>query len=197
PEPRYLTDQPVRLARAVADQAAVAIENARLFTETERRARETEALLRADAELFRSLSLDSVFQALVDVTVDVLGADKGIVTMRDPDSDAIMVRAARNVSEEFLRVSRERLARMSSADSPRRLEIHENHPVHADPGRPAHPGDEPEVISSVDVPVRIAGHVAGSFSVGYTSAHIFSSEEQRVLLALAERASLAITNAEL
>ena len=53
-EARYFNDQHVRLARAVADQAAVAIENARLFTETERRARETEALLRADAELFRS-----------------------------------------------------------------------------------------------------------------------------------------------
>ena len=61
------------LARAVADQAAVAIENARLFEETQRRGREMEALLRADEELFQSLSLDAVFQALVDVCVDVLG----------------------------------------------------------------------------------------------------------------------------
>ena len=35
---------------------------------------ENGCLLRADAKLFQSLSLDSVLQALVDVTVDVLGA---------------------------------------------------------------------------------------------------------------------------
>lgn len=48
------TAEHARLARAVADQAAVALENAGLYTETERRARATEALFRADEELFRS-----------------------------------------------------------------------------------------------------------------------------------------------
>jgi GAF domain-containing protein len=82
-QPGYFTDEHAKLARAVADQAAIAIENARLYTETQTRAREMEALLRADRELFRSLSVDDVLQALVDVTVDVLGADKGLVTMWD------------------------------------------------------------------------------------------------------------------
>jgi GAF domain-containing protein len=82
--PGYFTQENARLVRAIADQAAVGIENARLFAETEARARETEALIRADEDLFRSLNLDAVFQALSDVAVDVLKVDKCIVTAGTP-----------------------------------------------------------------------------------------------------------------
>ena len=63
-QPAYFTADHARLARAFADQAVVALENARLFDETERRAREMEALFRSDEKIFRSLDLDDVLQAL-------------------------------------------------------------------------------------------------------------------------------------
>lgn len=66
--------------RAFADRAAPALENARLYEGMRSSARRFEALSRADNELFRSLDLDTVLQAFVDVTVDVLGVDKSIVT---------------------------------------------------------------------------------------------------------------------
>ena len=74
-EKGFYTDHHADLVAAIASHAAVAIENARLYEDVQRGARETEALLRADSELFRTLSLEAVLQALVDVTVDVLRAD--------------------------------------------------------------------------------------------------------------------------
>jgi signal transduction histidine kinase len=51
--------------------------------------------------------------------------------------------------------------------------------------------------SSIDVPVVAGGRPAGLFGAGYVAPHTFTDSEQRVLLALADRASVAIANAEL
>ncbi len=78
------------------------MENARLYDEMRSSARRFEALSRADSELFRSLDLDTVLQALVDVTVDVLGVDKSMVSTWDVDARVMSLRAWRNLGESTL-----------------------------------------------------------------------------------------------
>jgi signal transduction histidine kinase len=54
------------------------------------------------------------------------------------------------------------------------------------------------VKATTDIPIRSPqGAVLGGFGVMYTEPHTFSEDEKRVLIALAERASVAISNAEL
>ena len=86
--PGHFTEDNVKLARAVADQAAVAIANAQLFDQTQRQARDWSSVTRG-RELFQSLNLDRVLQALVDVSVDVLGADKSLVMLHEGEVDVI------------------------------------------------------------------------------------------------------------
>ncbi|MBI5289169.1 MAG: GAF domain-containing protein [Chloroflexi bacterium] len=189
--------QHARLARAVADQAAVAIENARLYEEAGRRTRETEALLRADAELYRSLSLDDVFQALCDVAVDVLGMDKCMVTTIEDETGRYTTRASRGLSKESLarmtaireRTPRAALARMTA-------------PIITEDARTAIPEmrevfEAEGIVSTMDVPIRIEGKVHGDFAVARTRRHVPTSDEQRLFQALADRASVAIQNAAL
>jgi signal transduction histidine kinase len=57
--------------------------------------------------------------------------------------------------------------------------------------------DAEGIISTIDVPVRIGSVVHGDFGVIYTRRHLPSKEELRLFQALADRASLAIQNAEL
>jgi two-component system nitrate/nitrite sensor histidine kinase NarX len=47
------------------------------------------------------------------------------------------------------------------------------------------------------LPIRIGGRVFGIFSVCYNQPHAFPEDEQRLFLALAQRAALAIENAQL
>jgi GAF domain-containing protein len=75
-ETREFAHDEVWLATAFADQAALAIENARLHTQLEQRLREQEALYRADEQIYRSLRMDEVLEALVDVARDLLQPDK-------------------------------------------------------------------------------------------------------------------------
>lgn len=51
----------------------------------DRRQLELEVLYLADEHLYRHLRLDRVLQALVDVVIDLLQADKASVQVWDPD----------------------------------------------------------------------------------------------------------------
>ena len=194
--PAYFTADHARLARAFADQAVVAIENARLYEEVHRRAKETEALFRSDDQLFRSLDLDAVLQALVDVTVDVLAVDGSIVATWDADARVMSLRAWRDLGQSTLAYIRSVFDRRTqSMDSPAFI-------VTEDISRaPAHlvPIMESEGLRSlIEIPVVSPdGRPLGFFSVGYRTDHQVDEAEKRLFTALAERAAIAISNAEL
>ena len=207
-EPAYFTADHARLARAFADQASIAIENARLYEEMRSSARRFEALSRADSELFCSLDLDTVLQALVDVTVDVLGVDKSMVTTWDADANVMTLRASRNLSEPTLAYIRglfdQRTQHLEARNAGRERydDSLEGIVVTEDLSRASPhlvPIIEAESIGSmIEVPVFSAdGRPLGFFSVAYTADHHFDEGEKRLLVALAERAAVAISNAEL
>ena len=204
-EPAHFTADHARLARAFADQAALAVENARLYEDMRSSARRFEALSRADSELFRSLDLDTVLQALVDVTVDVIGVDKSMVSTWDVDTRVMSLRASRNLGESTLAYIRglfdQRTQRLESR-SERYDDSLAGVIVTDDPSRaPPHlvPIIEAEGIASmIEIPVfSTDGQPLGFFSVAYTTEHHFDDSEQRLLAALADRAAVAISNAEL
>jgi signal transduction histidine kinase len=159
-------------------------------------ARRFEAISRADGELFRSLDLDAVLQSLVDVTVDVLGVDTSMVTAWDVDTRVMTLRAWRNFGEQSRTYIRELFNRRTqSLDEPRviiteDISLAEPHLV---------PIIEFEGLKAlIEVPVvSTAGKPLGFLGVGYTTEHHFDEAEQHLLTALAERAAVAITNAEL
>jgi signal transduction histidine kinase len=159
-------------------------------------ARRFEALSRADSEPFLSLDLDTVLQALVDVTVDVLGVDKSMVTTWDVGARVMTLRASRNLGEPTLAYIRDLFNRRTqSMDVPTII-------VTEDISRAQQhlvPIIESEGIRSmIEVPVVSRdGRPLGFFSVTYTTDHHFDEAEQRLLTALADRAAVAIGNAEL
>jgi signal transduction histidine kinase len=194
--PSFFTQDHARLARAFADQAAIAIENARLFEEAQGRARETETLFRADEGLFQSLDLDTVLQALVDITVDVMGADKSTVATWEGDSGHSALRAWRNIAPE----TREMLRTMYAGEPTR---IGAPAIIITEDPKDAHPLEVPVITAEgirSYIQVRVVsreGRGLGFFAVAYTREHKFSDEEQRLYIALAERAAIAIENARL
>jgi signal transduction histidine kinase len=167
-----------------------------MFEETRRSARETEALLRADAELFGSLELNTVLQALVDVAVDVLGVDKSIVVLHEGDID--VVRATRNYDAANIAEFNRALSVRPHVEPP---------PGGETPREYADAAEAPDFIadallregiaSHISVPVRDAERMLGVFGVSFVTKHEFTADERRLYLALADRAAVAIQNAEL
>jgi signal transduction histidine kinase len=196
-QPGFYTADHARLGRAIGSQIAIAVDRARLFEETRRSARETEALVRADSELFRSLDPDKVLQALADVAVDVVGVDTSVVTIWDRETGTVEVRASRNLAPGELEAFKAILPPAGGAL-----------PDDVEPNIYESLEEVPESIREVmrpfgkqaamDVPIRSAtGEILGGYGVGYAQPHVFTSDERRLLFALADRAAVAMQNAAL
>ena len=167
--------------------------------ETERRKQELEALYRADAELHRRLSLDEVLQALVDIAVDILRADKSSLLVWDEAREKLVVRFARGyrpetIAEMSFAPGHGTVGRVASTGKPIAVKEARTDPRVAKREKIT----EPEGIRSfMQVPIEIGGEVFGVFSADYTQPRAFGQEEKRLFLALAQRAALAIDTAQL
>ena len=195
--PREFSRDEVALAQSFADQTALAIENARLHAQTLRRSRDLEALYRADEVLYRSLRLDQVLQALVDVASDVLQADMTSVLVWDERHERLIPGATRGFAPESLAGMSHALGEgitglVALTGQPVTVEDARNDP------RVVHRITDPEGISSLlHVPIKVNDEVFGVFGVNFRNKRSFSGEEERTLLALAHRATVAIENAQL
>jgi signal transduction histidine kinase len=196
-EPRTFEDEDVGLANAFAAQVAAALETARLRAETEQRTRDVEALYRADDLLHRSLQLEDVLGALIDVSMDILQADKASVMVWDAQHEHLVPGALRGFSAE----SAQRMSYAPGegitgrvAQSGQSIFVEDTR----NDDRVAHKIVDPEgIISVAHVPITMDGEVFGVFSIGYTWQRRFTASDERLLMVLAGKAAIAIENARL
>jgi signal transduction histidine kinase len=105
-------DADAAFVASLASQAALTVQNARLYEQAQRSSQEleervterteelarehelTEALLRITAELASSLDLDRVLNRALALVNEVVGADRGVILLLAPESDQLMLRAA-------------------------------------------------------------------------------------------------------
>jgi nitrate/nitrite-specific signal transduction histidine kinase len=161
------------------------------------RTRELAVLYRADEELLSHLQLDDLLKALVDVAVDIFKTDKSSVLVWDASKSRLIVGAARGFSPETLgkmsfRVSDGVIGTVMSNGNPAVVEdTHNNQHV-------ATYITQPEGIHSfMHVPIKIEDRIFGVFNFNYLTPHTFSDDERRLFIALAQRAAMAIENAQL
>ena len=192
-------NEDIAVLSAIAAQASVAVENARLFSDVEQNASEMAALYRADEALHRSLDLQHVFDALVDVAVEVLNADRSALFRWESRTGLFDLQAMRGFSEEAAEQVRSLSLRaggtMSEAVHTGEVVAVEDASVGpvVNRGIPLREG----VRSFMHVPIKIGNEVFGSFFVAYLHPHVFTEGEKRLGTALSQRASVAIQNARL
>ncbi len=88
----------VELLGLFADQAAIALENARLFRETERRGDELETLYRIGTIANRSLDLDRVLNDVLDYILEARDLHRGAIYLLDPACTRLELRTRRDLS---------------------------------------------------------------------------------------------------
>src|SRR5262249_44851712 len=111
---RPFSDSQIALMETFADQAAIAIENARLLSELRERTGElTRSVdeLTALGEVSRALSstldLDTVLATIVARAIQLSGTDAGTIWEYEPTAEQFHLRAAHNLEEDIVRVLRE------------------------------------------------------------------------------------------
>jgi signal transduction histidine kinase/ligand-binding sensor domain-containing protein len=165
--------------------------------EITRQRQQIEALYRADEDIYRHLELERILQALVDTAVQILQADKGAVLCWDDARENLVVRASTGFAPETV----------ASMIIPRGKGVVGWVAEHGEPAtvenivrdfRVTSDIVEPEGIHAfAQVPIKVGDDIFGVFSADYVETRSFSDDEIRLLVSLAQRAAMAIQNAQL
>lgn len=165
----------------------------------EKRSQEIQALYQADERILRNVSLQQVFQTLVDVAVDTLDADRSVVFAWDERKTRLVPRVSRGFSPETLKVFQFAkgegiVGRALETGKPaivRQIELRDFRP------------DIREALikegirSFAHIPIVVDNKVVGVFNVGFTKPSLIGDDSIRLFSALTHRASIAIANMEL
>jgi len=210
-EVRPFPEQQIALLRTFADQAVIAIENVRLFTELKARNRDlTESLDRqtATAEILRVISqaqrdVQPVFEAIADSAMRLLGAWAAAVSRYE--GELVSLAAARGGLPGSADAARDRLRPPHRPTSPPEQvvltkRVHHVVDVETDPacssefrGHAAERGFR----SFVAVPMLRGSDPLGIIVVSRAQAGGFSTTEIALLQTFADQAVIAVENARL
>jgi len=199
---RVYTGEDLRLAQTFADQAAVALENARLFEETERRRRESSALGGVSQMLAQSLHSGEVAQRIVDCVRDLMGLLAASVYTADPESGLLEEIACAGRSpfqDRPPRIPRGTGA-VGLAVAERRAVV--SNDVLTDPRlrytREARAVIERSLMRSVlAVPLMVKDQVIGALGLVDAPGRVFTAEDVQLAQAFADQAAVALENARL
>ncbi len=199
-EPRTFSDDEIRLARMFGNQAAVAIDNARLFDRLERTVRDREAVQELTTQALRHSDLHSILGSVVDTLRRVLHLDYVLISLVDDEAQTI--RAVRSAgipvawesALEFALSARDARAHVVRTGE---TIISQAQDARFDPDvfqqRPTAPSVR------VFMPIQVEDTNIGTVEAGYWLARRteISDEEQEHLRAFASQAALVIRRAQL
>ncbi|HYR00684.1 MAG TPA: GAF domain-containing protein, partial [Casimicrobiaceae bacterium] len=188
----------VSLLTTLSNALSVALENARLFDETQRRSRETAALAEVGRDISATLDLATVMNRIADHAKDLLHADNSAIFLPDPDGRTYRAIVARGTAADainattievgsgiigsILAAGRSEYVNDTGADS-RAVQIR---------------GTEPQSDERLMVAPLLAGSsVRGAMAVWRTGGRSFDDSELAFLSGLSLQATVAIENARL
>jgi GAF domain-containing protein len=197
------SDEDVVVFQTMADQVANAIENARLFQQTEQALVETGALNAASHAINQLSDRDEMLQQLANVVVDQLGYVNSWVALADEKGQTLMgvAGAGAGTTDEIIygEIALDADARNPSMQAVLKGETIIVNDVRAD-DRAADLGDDVRAIVGrmVSVPIFSGTHVVGVIAVSRpTTTPAISEREADLLEAIADQAGIAIRNVSL
>jgi two-component system NtrC family sensor kinase len=181
------------LARAQNWRSWLKREASRYTGSLRRQVDELEHLAKVGQVVTGLLDLDVVLTKVVQAAVDVTGADEGSLLLLDEETGTLVMRAAKNFNEDFVRTFR-----VTASDSLINQVIETGEPVLIDSDTPYKITTGLLVKSVIYVPLKISGEVFGVLGVDNRMTSAKLTERHVSLLAMmADYASVAIENAKL
>ena len=218
-EPNVYTEDEQQILSTLANQAAVAIQNGRLFAETRRLAdeleqrvvdrtaelareqRNTETLLRILTEASSTLDLDRALNRTLALLNDAIGAEQGSIMMVNPDDNTIQYRAGYGYLTPVM-TEGPRPTALKVGDGLAGWVIKHREPVRVDDVRKDNrwvkiPTSSSSHRSVIAAPLIVGEDVIGAILVFHRKVGYFSPEAMNLVQAIGNQVAVAINNAQL
>ncbi len=193
---REFTPEELDLLTALGHQIGVAVENARLYTDLARRARELEGVHAVAAAVNRPGDLGQILEEGLKQALAVTGLEMGAIALRDSSSGVFALKGHHGMSDGLVCLINEHLKKKPIAQWPQGQRIDIEEIPTEQPGLPALLKKE-SIRQSVDVPLFAEGELVGILSVATRRARSFTPEERSLLQAIGHQLGTAIANARL
>jgi signal transduction histidine kinase len=192
PEPNRFGQEHLDLLLFIAHQAAIAVENARLYEKVTERMREATALYKVSSQLMRTLNLDQVLEKVLDV-LQVFGYPNCAILLVDQEAGELEVRAARGYLRETVGKVRFKIGQEGIGGWVAAHKTALNVPDVTQDSR--YVGVE-ETRSEMAVPMMAGDRVIGVLDVQGSEVNAFD-DDLRVLSSVAAQAAIAVERAHL
>lgn len=214
-KPRKFSEEDIALARILSDQATLAIENARLLQDAERRRVVAESLRDTLSILNTERPLQEILEHIVSQAQHLLQAKAVAIHCLDVDNQSLFPQASVGLSPEYianihLPLGQGALGKAVLTRQPVQVNdttaIFRGDTVHTSEGEPV--SLESELRSKLAlfkdrygavlaVPMVIKSQIYGGLALYYEKPRNFQPEEVELAVTFADQASLAIENAML
>ncbi len=190
------TTQDLRILEIIAPEAAIAIQNAMLFKEKEKRIQELDALHNIALSLGSTLDLNTLLKQVIDEAIKVTDAETGSIMLVDTQTDTLSIKVARGIPPEIAKATRMRMGEgiagwVAKTSKPLVL-------INGQDVRFQEHLKREEIISALTVPLRVREKVIGVLSVNRKkNTEVFTEDNLRVITSFAAQAAEAIENARL
>ena len=190
-------DQEVRKMRALANQAAVALQNMRLLEETRRRADQLQTAAEIARDTSSTLALEKLLERTANLICERFGYYQASIFLLDEDGKYALVRESTGAAGVEMKQrghklavgSRSVIGYVTQSGSPLVIDDVQRDPLH----RPN--PLLPETRAEVGIPMKIGGRILGALDVQSSQAGAFSPDDVAALQTLADQIAVAIDNA--
>jgi PAS domain S-box-containing protein len=187
-----------RVLEAFAEQAGIAVQNARLFEESLKRTRETRALFEAGRAVTASLDPQRTIRVIMEQARAVLGVASCGIMILDSSRRELRLLASLDLPDDLTSQVRIAEGEGITGRAVRDLRVRQSADLLNDPrvkyrNLPQASG----LRALMAAPLRLGDRAIGAILVFHREVHQFTAAEEDLLLALADQAAIAIDHARL
>jgi PAS domain S-box-containing protein len=199
-EEQVFSQDDLNFLDGLSRQAAIAIQNARLFEEAQRRAVETTALNEIGREISATLELNTVLERISTSARDLLSADTSAVFLIEPDKETLKPIVAVGDIADLIKDTRPKLDESIVGGIAKNGAAEVINNTAADPRASQIPGtpSDNEGKKLMGAPLIAKGEMLGTMAVWREADQdLFSDSDLEFLVGLSRQAAIAIQNASL
>ena len=194
-EGRIFTDRELTVVQAFADQAAIAIENARLYHEAEEHRRRLATLVEVARKLTSRLDFPSVLATVAEAAAEVFGAEVGF---RLIEGDDLVLHGAtpgarEKMVRERLKIGESISGKVAATGAPI---VTSNVPADIR-AIPEHRREARATDALMCVPIRGGSNILGTLNIYRERGQQFRDGDVAIAMSLADQAGVALENASL